>query len=81
MQRDPYAHLLSEKEKEHARNLHPRNIFAATCAQITGLYYMTRHNELHRILKMRISGDLIFGCAWRCGIAFIIGDTIGRHLF
>ena len=42
VQRDPYSNLLSQQEKQLARNLPFRMFFNGTSAALMGLYYMSR---------------------------------------
>ena len=81
VQQDPYGSLLTESEKQGARNIPFRMFFNAAAMGTASLYYLTRHNELHRIRTFSISLDLIFGLAWRIAIAGVIADQASRRMF
>ena len=74
VQRDPYGYLLTESEKQSARNVPFRMIFDFAAMGTMALYYLTRHNELHRVRNLSISADLIFGLGWRLAIAGLLAD-------
>ena len=44
VQRDPYANLLTQAEKQWARNLVPRAIFTGAGMAATAVYYLSRQN-------------------------------------
>ncbi len=81
VQRDPYSYLLSESEKQSARNVPFRLLFNAAAMGSAAVYYLTRHNEMHRIRTFSISLDLIFGLGWRLAIAGLVADQASRRLF
>ena len=46
-----------------------------------GLYYLTRHNELGKLMRFHISLDMVFGLVWRCAITGLAADIASRRLF
>ena len=81
VQRDPYGHLLSEREKQSARNVPFRLIFNMAAMGTMTVYYLTRHNEVHRIRNFSISLDLVFGLGWRLALAGVVADQASRRMF
>ncbi len=81
VQRDPYGYLLSESEKQSARNVPFRLLFNLSALGAAATYYLTRNNELHRIRTFSISLDLLFGLGWRLAIAGLVADQASRRLF
>ena len=81
VQRDPYNYFLSQSDKQYARNVPFRMMFNAAALGITGLYFITRHNSIHRLKNLSISLDLVFGLAWRMVIAGLVADQASRRMF
>ena len=81
VQRDPYGYLLSESEKQSARNVPFRMLFNASAMGAAALYYLTRNNEMHRIRTFSISLDLVFGLGWRLAAAGLLADQASRRMF
>ena len=81
IQRDPYSYLLNQSEKQSARNIPFRMMFNGAAIGAAGLYFVTRHNELHRLRTFNISLDLVFGLGWRMAFAFFAADQVSRRLF
>lgn len=81
IQRDPYSYLLTQNEKQYARNIPFRLMFNGAALGFTALYYVTRHNSVHRLKSLSISLDLVFGLAWRMAFAGIVADQASRRLF
>eukprot|EP00347_Sterkiella_histriomuscorum_P010389 403376486 len=81
VQHDPYFYLLSQREKQYSRNLPFRFLFDATAVGGAALYFVTRHNELHRLRHLSLSLNLVFGLAWRMAFAALISDQVSRRLF
>ena len=81
IQHDPYGYLLTESEKQSARNVPFRFLFNGAAIGASAVYYLTRNNELHRIRTFSISADLIFGLGWRFALAGLIADQVSRRLF
>ena len=81
VQRDPYAHLLTESELQGARCIPFRLAFNGLAAGGAALYYLSRSNELARVRALRISFDMIFGVAWRVVLSTVIADQVSRRMF
>ena len=81
VQHDPYGYLLSQREKQYSRNIPFRFLFNGAIVGATALYYVTRHNELHRFARFSLSLNLVFGLGWRMALAFLISDQASRRLF
>ena len=81
VQRDPYGYLLSESEKQSARNVPFRLMFNLAALGAAASYYLTRNNELHRIRTFSISLDLLFGLGWRLALAGLVADQASRRMF
>lgn len=81
VQHDPYSHLLSEQEKESARCLPFRVVTNSMAVLGISLYYMSRHHEIGRVKKLRISPDLIFQVTLRAALTFVVADQISRRMF
>ena len=74
VQRDPYSNLLSQHEKQYARNLPFRMGFNSFSAALVGLYYMSRHNEVGRLKAFRVTIDVALNVFARSLLAFAIAD-------
>ena len=81
LQRDPYKYLLTEHEKESAKNMPMRVISGMVAAKGAAFYYLSRHQQLGRVRALSISFDMVFGCAWRMLLAFAIADQAARRFF
>ena len=81
IQHDPYKHLLSQREKQSARNLPFRFFFNGISAAGAAIYYMSRHNEIARLKSLRISVDLLFGVTWRVALTVVVADQVSRRMF
>ena len=81
VQRDPYTHLMSESEKQWARNLVPRAIFTGAGMAATAVYYLSRHNQMGRVRGLKITFDMIFSVGLRVALAGLVGEQITRRLF
>ena len=81
VQRDPYAHLMTQNEKQGARCIPFRVAFNGLAAGSAALYYLSRTNELARVRAFRISFDMVFGVAWRVLFATVVADQISRRMF
>ena len=81
VQHDPYKHLMTESEKQYARNLPFRTAFNSIAAGSAAVYFLSRHAQLGRIRAMSISFDIVFGVAWRVLAATAVGDQISRRMF
>ena len=81
IQRDPYPYLLNQSEKQSARNVPFRVMFNGAAVGAAALYFITRHNELHRLRNLSVSLDLVFGLGWRMAFAGLAADQASRRLF
>ena len=81
LQHEPYKHLLSQSEKQYARNIPLRVAFNGLAVGGTALYHLSRHNQLGRVRALSISFDMVFGVAWRSAVAVVIADQFSRRLF
>ena len=74
LQHEPYKFLLSQQEKQYARNIPFRVLFNGMAIGGTAVYHLSRHNQFGRVRALSISFDMIFGVAWRSLIAAGIAD-------
>ena len=81
VQHDPYNYLLSEREKQSAKNIPFRMMFNAAAMGSAALYYLTKNAEMHRIRYLSISLDLVFGLGWRMALAGVLADQASRRMF
>ena len=81
VQHDPYGYLLSEGEKQSAKNIPFRMLFNAAAMGASAVYYLTKNNEMHRIRYLSISLDLVFGLVWRMALAGVVADQASRRMF
>ena len=81
LQHDPYRYLLSQQEKQYARNIPFRVAFNGLAAGGMVVYHLSRHNQFGRVRALSISFDMVFGVAWRATIATLIADQFSRRLF
>ena len=65
---------MSQQEIAFAKNWPLRAFTSGVAATGAGFYYLSRHNELRRIMAFKISFDIVFGVAWRSLIAFAVAD-------
>ena len=81
LQHEPYKYLLSQKEKQYARNLPFRMAFDGLAVAGISVYHLSRVNQLGRVRALSISFDMVFGVAWRSAVALVIADQFSRRLF
>ena len=81
VQRDPYSHLLSNWEKQQAKLIPLRMFFNAVAMGAFSLYYLSRHNEINRIRRLKFSMDMIINVSARAVFAGLLSDSATRHLF
>ena len=74
LQHEPYKFLLSQQEKQYARNVPFRMAFNGLAAGSTIIYHLSRHNQLGRVRAMSISFDMVFGVAWRSVAVLLVAD-------
>ena len=81
VQHDPYGHLLSESEKQSARNVPFRLMFNAAAMGASAIYFLTKNNQMHRIKHFSISLELVFGLGWRLALSGLVADQASRRIF
>ena len=81
IQRDPYKYLLSPNERAAAWALIPRIILGYGLGFAWAAYHLRRNNEIHKLWKLRLSGDLVFGFYFRLLGGFILGERIAARYF
>ena len=79
--RDPYAHLLTNWEKQTAKQIPIRMFFNAAAMGVAGLYYLSRHNELNRVKRLVFSIDMAVNVGSRAIVAGVVSDLFTRKLF
>ncbi len=81
VQHDPYGYLLSESEKQSARNVPFRLMFNGAAMGAAAIYYLTKNNQMHRIKYFSISLELVFGLGWRLALSGLVADQASRRIF
>ena len=81
LQHEPYKFLLSQQEKQYARNVPFRMAFNGLAAGTSAIYFLSRHNQLGRVRALSISFDMVFGVAWRCAFTLLVADQFSRRAF
>ena len=81
LQHEPYKFLLSQQEKQWARNIPFRMAFDGLSVGAMAVYHLSRHNQLGRVRALSISFDIVFGVAWRSALTFVVADQFSRRLF
>ena len=81
VQRDPYAHLLSEWDQMTAKQYPARLFLIGAFAGAYSLYYLSRNAELNRIRQLKISMNMLVNVSARVALAGFVGDLVGRKLF
>ena len=81
VQHDPYGYLLSEGEKQSARNVPFRLLFNAAAMGASAIYFLTKNNQMHRIKHFSISLELVFGLGWRLALSGLVADQASRRIF
>ena len=81
VQKDPYEYLLTEWEGQWARMLPLRLAFAGAAVGASTLYYISRHHEINRLRRLKISFDLLFNVGGRAVLAGFAGELVARKLF
>ena len=81
VQRDPYSYVMTNYERQMAKQLPLRMFFNGISCGAAALYYLSRHNELNRVMKLRFSADMIVNVGARVALAFILSDIATRKLF
>ena len=81
VQKDPYAYLLSNQEKQVAKMIPLRMFFNAVSIGAASLWYLSRHNEINRIRRLQFSMDMIVNVTARALLAGVVSDVVTRRLF
>ena len=81
VQRDPYGNLLSNYERQVAKQLPLRMFFNGLAMGGFAIYYLSRSNEIHRIRKLRFTVDMMLNAGARAVAAGVFTDIVTRHLF
>ena len=81
VQRDPLYYLLSQGEKQTAKNLGFRMLFDFSAMGLYSLYFLSRNNELQRLGTIMPSGNMIWGLSWRWLVAYLVADQVSRRMF
>jgi hypothetical protein len=81
VQHDPYGYLLSEGEKQSARNVPFRLMFNGAAMGAAAIYFLTKNNQVHRIKYFSISLELVFGLGWRLALSGLVADQMSRRIF
>ena len=81
VQRDPYAHVLSNYERQMAKQIPARMFFNAVAMGIASLYYLSRHNEINRVKRLVFSLDMIANVGARALVAGVCADVVSRKMF
>ena len=74
VQHNPYKYLLTESEKQYARNLPFRFAANGLAAGGAAVYFLSRHQQLGRIRAGSVSFDMVFGVAWRVLAVLLVSD-------
>ena len=80
-QHEPYKFLLSQQEKQFARNIPFRMAFNGAAIGGMCIYHLSRHNQLGRVRALSISFEMVFGVAWRAGLTAVVADQFSRRIF
>uniref|UniRef100_A0A7S3FTC7 Uncharacterized protein n=1 Tax=Strombidium rassoulzadegani TaxID=1082188 RepID=A0A7S3FTC7_9SPIT len=64
-----------------AKQLPVRMFFNAVAMGVFSLYYLSRHNEISRIKKLRFSVDMVVNVTARALFAGVVADFFTRKLF
>ena len=72
---------MSNWDRQVAKMLPLRFLFAGLCMGATSLYYITKSHEINRIKRMAFSMDLMANVGVRSLIAGAVADLVGRKLF
>ena len=81
VQRDPYAYLMTNWEVQMAKQMPVRMFFNGLAMGAFSLYYLSRHNEIARIRRLKFSVDMVAQVSVRAIGAGFIADFFTRKLF
>ena len=81
LQHEPYKFLLSQQEKQWARNLPFRMAFNGAAVGSAVIYHLSRHSQMGRARALSFSFDMVFGVAWRAALVGVVSDQVSRRMF
>ena len=81
VQRDPYSYLQSNWERQMSKQLPARMFINAMVVSFAGLYYLSRHNEINRVMRLKFSIDMMVNVGSRAAVAGICSEVATRKLF
>ena len=81
VQRDPYAHLQTNVERILAKQWPVRIVLNSAFMAFAAFYYVSRHNELNRLMRLKISIDLMINVGTRVALAGVASDLLVKKLF
>ena len=81
IQRDPYKYLLTNTEKFFAYGTIPRALLGYGIGSLWMVYFLRRYNQLDRLRKFRISGDMVVSAYSRFLLGLLIGDRFAAWFF
>ena len=64
-----------------AKMLPVRLAFAGLAVGASTFYYISRHHEMNRLRRLKISFDLLFNVAGRGVVAGFAGEMLARKMF
>ena len=68
-------------ERQMAKQLPLRMAINGLSVGLFSFYYLSRHNEINRVLRMKFSVDMIVNVGARGALAFVVSDLCTRKLF
>ena len=77
IQRNPFKYVLTQTEVINAYAFLPKAFLGFTIGSLWAAYHLRRHNQMGRLLRLSISGDMVFNVYWRVAVGFIVGERIG----
>ena len=80
-QLDPYEHLLTNWDRQMAKQIPLRMFFNAIAMGAASLFYLSRFNEINRLKRLKFSVDMIINVSTRALLAGVVADVCTRKLF
>ena len=81
VQFDPYSHLLTNYDRQMAKQFPLRCVINFAGMSIFSLYYLSKHHEINRIKNLKFTFDMVFNVSIRAIIGFLFADIWSRKLF
>ena len=81
VQHDPYDYLMSNWDRQMAKQLPIRMFCVGLAVGASSLYHISRTHEMNRLRRLQFSYDLMFNLAGRAVLAGLAGEVISRKLF